>query len=81
MGVKKQKCLIGYITGNEAALESQFPRQQTFSESAEPLSRNQDPNLALNEYVYAICCRLEVADEVISGGNVKTTENCAVLHF
>ena len=28
-----------------------------------------------NEHVYAICCRLEVGDDVISGHNVKTVED------
>ena len=44
--------------------------------SVEPLSRNYHPNLNQNEYVYAISCRPEVADDVISGENVK-----AVLNF
>ena len=34
-----------------------------------------------NEHVYEICCRLEVADDVISGENVKTVEGQAVLNF
>ena len=34
-----------------------------------------DPN------VYAICCQLEVAGDVISCENVKTIESCAVLNF
>ena len=34
-----------------------------------------------NEHVYAICCRPEVACDVISGGNVKTIEGYAVLNF
>ena len=34
-----------------------------------------------NERVYAIFCRPEVADDVISGGNVKTIEFYAVLNF
>ena len=55
-------------------LESQFPKLLTFSESVEPLSRNRDPNMTKNEQVYATCCRLEVADDVISSENVKTTE-------
>ena len=33
-----------------------------------------------NEHVYAICCRLEVGGDVISGENVKTIEGYAVLH-
>ena len=35
-------------------------------ELLEPLSRNRDPNLTQNEHVYAICCRVEVAGDVIS---------------
>ena len=54
---------------------------QTFLESVETLSRNRDPNLTQNEYVYAICCRPKVAGDVISGGNVKTIKGYAVLHF
>ena len=34
-----------------------------------------------NKHVYAICCRLEVAGNIVSGKNVKTVENYAVLHF
>ena len=34
-----------------------------------------------NEHVYAICCRLEVAGDVISGENVKTNEGYTVLNF
>ena len=34
-----------------------------------------------NEHVYAIFCRLEVAGDVISGGNVKAVEGYAELHF
>ena len=34
-----------------------------------------------NEHVYAICCRLEVAGDVLSGENVKTIEGFAVLNF
>ena len=34
-----------------------------------------------NEHVYAICCRSEVAGDVISGETVKTTEGYAVLNF
>ena len=63
------------------ALESQFPKLQTFSESVEPLSRTLDANLTQNEHVCAICCRREVAADVISGGNVKTFEGYAVLKF
>ena len=34
-----------------------------------------------NEHVYAICCRPEVAGDVIPGKNVKTIECYAVLDF
>ena len=34
-----------------------------------------------NEHVYAICCRLEVSGDVISGDNVKTIKGYAVLDF
>ena len=34
-----------------------------------------------NEDVYAISCRPEVADDVISGENVKTSDSYAVLNF
>ena len=34
-----------------------------------------------NAHVYAICCRLEFAGDVISGENVKTNECYAVLNF
>ena len=33
-----------------------------------------------NEHIYAICCRSEVAGDVISGENVKTTKGYAVLY-
>ena len=34
-----------------------------------------------NEHAYAICCRTEVANDVISGRNVKTTEGYIVVNF
>ena len=34
-----------------------------------------------NEHVYAIYCRPKVAGDFISGENVKTTEECALLNF
>ena len=34
-----------------------------------------------NEHVYAICCRLEVDGDVISGENVNTIEGYAVLNI
>ena len=39
------------------------------------------PNLTQNECVYAICCRPEVAGDIISCGNVKTTEGDVALNF
>ena len=37
--------------------------------------------LPQNKHVYAICCLLEVAGCVISGGNVQTIEDYAVLNL
>ena len=34
-----------------------------------------------NDYIYAICCRPEVASDIISDGNVKSIEGYAVLNF
>ena len=34
-----------------------------------------------NEHVYAICCRPEVDDEVISGHSVKIVEGYTVVNF
>ena len=79
-GVKEQKCLTDYIGGNEA-LESQFPKLNTFSESVEPLSRHGDPNLTQNEHIYAICCRPEIAGDNIYGANFKIIEGYAVLNL
>ena len=56
-------------------------QNQTFSESAESLSRYRDPNLTQNEHVYEIWCRLEVAGDVISGDNVKAIKGYAMLNF
>ena len=33
------------------------------------------------EHVYAICYRLEVDDNVISGSNIRTVQSYLVLHF
>ena len=41
------KISIGYRIANEA-LESQFSKLQTLSESVETLSRNRDPNMTKN---------------------------------
>ena len=64
--VNEQKCLIGY-TGVNVDLES--------------VSRNRQPNTTQNEDVYAIRCRPEAADDIISGENVKTIQGYAVLNF
>ena len=34
-----------------------------------------------NEHVYTICHSLEVAGDVVSGGNVRTIEGYAALNF
>ena len=34
-----------------------------------------------NEYVYAICCRPEVAGDTIPSDNIKSVEGLAVLNF
>ena len=60
---------------------SQFPKLSTSSESVESLSRNRDPNMTQNEHFHVICCRPEVAGDVISGRNVKTIEGYAVINF
>ena len=80
LGSKEQECLTDYQRGNED-LESEFPKLYNFSESVEPLSRNRDPNMTHNEYVYAICCRPEVDGDVISSENAKTIEGYAVLNL
>ena len=49
--------------------------------STEPLSRNRDPKLSQTEqHVNAICCRLYVNDDVISGQNIKTGQGSAVIN-
>ena len=34
-----------------------------------------------NEHAYAICCRTEVAGDVISGENITNVDGCALLNF
>ena len=34
-----------------------------------------------NEQVYAICCRMEVGDEIISGRNIKTIQGYTAVNF
>ena len=60
---------------------NQFPKVETISESVEPLSRKCDSNFTQNEHVYTICCRSEVAGDVISGENIRTIKCYAVLNF
>ena len=49
------------------ALELQFSKLHTFSESVERLSQIHDPSMIQNEHVHAICCRRKVSGDVISG--------------
>ena len=44
------------------------------------LLRNRDLNMTQTEHVYANSCRPEVAGDVISGENIKTTEVYALLN-
>ena len=61
--------------------ETPFQKLSTFSKSVdEPLSQNRDPNMTQNEHVYAICCGLEVDNDVISGRNA-TIEGYIVVNF
>ena len=53
----------------------------TILESVEPFSRNGGPNMTQKLHVYAICCRPEVAGELVSGGNAKTIDGYGVLTF
>ena len=71
-GAKEQKCIIGYKPKKKETLELPFPKLQTVVKSIEALSRNRDPNMTQNEHVHAICCRLEVDDDVTSGGNIES---------
>ena len=48
--------------------------------SIEP-SRNRDPNMTQIEHVYAICCRLEVDDDVISGKDVHAFRYYACVNL
>ena len=42
------------------------------------LTRNRDPNMTKNTF---ICCRPEVAADVISGEDLNTTEGYVLLNF
>ena len=55
-----------------------FPNRKLFQK---PLSTNCNPNMTQNENGFAICCRPEVARDVISGENVNTDEDYALLSF
>ena len=46
----------------------------------EKLSKIRDPNINQIEHVYAICCRLEVANSVFSGKNVMAVEGYGILN-
>ena len=70
-----------YTIGNEALNHCFQNCKKKFSKSVELLSRNRDCNMTLNEHVYAICCRPDVAGDVISGENVKSIEGYVVLKF
>ena len=50
-------------------------------ESVEILSRNRDLNMAQNLHVCAICLRLEVVYDAISGRYVKSVEGNPLLNF
>ena len=58
-------------TEKNEALELPFPKLYTFVKLTEALSINCDPKMTKNEHVYAICCRLEVDDDVVSGKKYK----------
>ena len=49
--------------------------------STEPLSSNCVQNITQNEQVFAICCRPEVDDDVVSGVNVSTVTGFVVVNF
>ena len=54
---------------------------QNFKPFRNQLNRYRDLNMTHNEHVYAICCRLEVDDDAISGRYVKTAEGYIVVNF
>ena len=56
------------------ALESLFPKLSTFLKSVESLSRNLNPNLAINQHICAICARLEEACDAIFGYDVNPSQ-------
>ena len=70
-----------HYTIKDEALESLFPKMETFLTSIEPLSRNRDLNMTQNWHVYASYCRPEVDCDVISGRNVKTIMGYIVVKF
>ena len=71
---------MAYTTRNEV-LEHLFTKQYTFSKSAEPLSRNRDPNMTPKWHVWAICRRPEVDCDLISDRDVKTFAGNVVANF
>ena len=62
-------------------LNHPFQIRKPVSKSVEQSSRNRELNMTQTERVYAICRRLEVDDDVIFGGNVKTIESYVVGKF
>ena len=73
--------MIKGCTGEMMPLNHSFQNCKHFQNRLELLSRYCDANMTQNGHVYSICCRPEVAVEVICGGNVKTVEGYAVLNF
>ena len=53
-------------------LNNAFQNLTPLRNRGESLSKNRDPNMTHNEHIYAIYCRPEVADDVISSQNVET---------
>ena len=62
-------------------LNDNFQNSKLFENRLNRYRENRHPNMTQIEHVYAICCQLEVAGDVISGDNVKTVEGYAVLNF
>ena len=58
-----------------------FQNSKRFENRSTRYRENRHPNMTHNEHLRAICCRSEVAGDVISGENVTTVEGYAVLNF
>ena len=78
--VNEQTCLIDYTIANEV-IEPRCQKLATSSKLTELLSRNRDSNTIPIEHVYAICCRPEAADDVISGEDVDTVPELRLCTF